>query len=151
MFGGVLLLRSFFCTDSEKLLADFDSKDLSTEESRGRKNQAVSDIRMRFNGETVIHKLRQKELRFDIDTPIRELDFSLGVPVYSWANGCSLGELESFGVPEGDLIRILRMTVQLLKTLRDKVPDPFIADRMHEALVLINRDVVDAQAELEVQ
>ena len=122
-----------------------------TEESRGRKNRPVSDVRMRFHGETVIHKLRQKELRFEIDTPIRELDFSLGAPLFSWASGCSLQELESFGVPEGDLIRILRMTVQLLKTLRDKVPDPFIADRMHEALVLINRDVVDAQAELEVQ
>jgi superfamily II RNA helicase len=124
---------------------------LITEESRSRKNRPVSDIRMRFHGETVIHKLRQKEMRFDIDTPIRELDFSLGAPLYSWASGCSLQELESFGVPEGDLIRILRMTVQLLKTFRDKVPDPFIADRMHEALVLVNRDVVDAQAELEVQ
>ena len=105
---------------------------------------------MRFHGETIIHKLRQKELRFEIDTPIRELDFSLGAPVYSWANGCSLQKLESFGVPEGDLIRILRMTVQLLKTLREKIPDPFIADRMHESLLLINRDVVDAQAKLEV-
>jgi hypothetical protein len=42
------------------------------------------------------------------------------------------------------------MTVQLLRTLRDTIPDPFIADRMHESLLLINRDVVDAQAELEV-
>jgi hypothetical protein len=46
MFGGVLLLRSFFCTDSEKLLADFDSKDLSTEESRGR---AVLEMRDKFH------------------------------------------------------------------------------------------------------
>jgi hypothetical protein len=41
--------------------------------------------------------------------------------------------------------------VQLLRTLRDKIPDPFIADLMHEAFLLINRDVVDAQAELEVR
>jgi hypothetical protein len=42
------------------------------------------------------------------------------------------------------------MTIQLLRTLRDKIPDQFLADRFHEALVLVNRDVVDAQAQLEV-
>ena len=105
---------------------------------------------MRFHGESIIHKLRQKEIHFGIDAPIRELDFSYAAPVLSWASGCSLKELESFGVPEGDLIRLLRMTVQLLRTLRDAISDPFIADRMHESLLLINREVVDAQAELEV-
>ena len=122
-----------------------------TEERRNRKLMQASEIRMKFSGESVIKKLRQKEIRFGVDTSIRELDFSLAAPVYSWANGCSLKELESFGTPEGDLIRLLRMTIQLLRTLRDAIPDPFIADRMHEALLLINRDVVDAQAELEVQ
>jgi superfamily II RNA helicase len=122
-----------------------------TEERRNRQSLSASDIRMRFSGENVIKKLRHKEMRFDVDTPIRELNFALAGPVYSWANGCSLKELESFGVPEGDLIRVLRMAIQLLRTLRDAIPDPFIADRMHEALQLINRDVVDAQAELEVQ
>jgi superfamily II RNA helicase len=68
----------------------------------------------------------------------------------AWANGCSLGELGTFGIPEGDLVRVLRMTIQLLRTLRDKIPDQFLADRFHEALVLVNRDVVDAQAQLEV-
>jgi superfamily II RNA helicase len=122
-----------------------------TEERRNRPRKSASDMRMRFSGETVIRKLRQNEIRFGIDMPIRELDFSLAAPIYSWANGCVLKELESFGVPEGDLIRLLRMTVQLLRTLREKIPDPFISDRMHEALLLVNRDVVDAQAELEVQ
>jgi superfamily II RNA helicase len=104
----------------------------------------------RFYGEKIIRKLRQLEMKFTINQPIRELDFSLAGPVYSWSSGCSLSELESFGVPEGDLVRILRMTIQLLRTLRNNLEDPVIADRMHEALQLINRDVVDAQAELEV-
>jgi superfamily II RNA helicase len=123
---------------------------LITEESRSRKARPVSDIKMRFSAEGVIHRLRNREIKHEIDSPVRELDFSLAAPVFAWANGCSLMELESFGVPEGDLIRILRMTVQLLRTLRDKIPDPYIADRLHESLLLVNRDVVDAQAELEV-
>jgi superfamily II RNA helicase len=123
---------------------------LITEESRRRNAPPASDIKMRFHAETVIHKLRAKEIRHEIDSPIRDCDFSLAAPVFAWANGCTLAELESFGVPEGDLVRVLRMSVQLLRTLRDTIPDPFIADRLHESLLLVNRDVVDAQAELEV-
>jgi superfamily II RNA helicase len=123
---------------------------LITEESRGRRGAAVSAIQLRFDAEKVIHKLRMKEIKHEIIMPIREMDFSLAAPIFAWANGCTLKELADFGVPEGDLVRILRMVVQLLRTLRDKIPDTFLADRFHQALVLINRDVVDAQAQLEV-
>lgn len=122
-----------------------------TEDSRSRKQMALTAVRMRFEAEKVIHKLRSKEIRFRVSQPIRELDFTFAAPVLSWANGCSLQELIAFGAPEGDLIRMLRMTIQLLRTLRDRVPDEFLADRFHEAMQLINRDVVDAQAQLEVR
>jgi superfamily II RNA helicase len=120
-----------------------------TEESK-RKNIPASDIKIKFEAEKVIHKLRMKEIKHEIAMPIREMDFSLAAPVFAWANGCTLKELESFGVPEGDLVRVLRMTIQLLRTLRDKIPDTFLSDRFHDALMLVNRDVVDAQAQLEV-
>jgi len=123
---------------------------LITEERRRKDAPPVSDIRIKFSAENVIHKLRSREIKYGVESPIRECDFSLAAPVLAWANGCTLAELESFGIPEGDLVRILRMTVQLLRTLRDTIPDPFIADRLHDALALVNRDVVDAQAELEV-
>ncbi len=119
-----------------------------TEESR--RNAPLTNVTLKFDAEKVIHKLRTKEIRAGIINSIREMDFSLAAPIYAWSNGCSLKELESFGVPEGDLVRVIRMTVQLLRTLRDKIPDTFLADRFHEALLLVNRDVVDAQAQLEV-
>jgi superfamily II RNA helicase len=122
-----------------------------TEESRRRSREPASAIKFHFPGEGVIRKLRRLEVRHGVAHPIRELDFSLAPPVYSWANGCSLKELESYGIPEGDLVRLMRMTVQLLRTLRDRLDDPVISERMHEGLLLINRDVVDAQAELEVR
>ena len=124
---------------------------LITEEARSRKNAPpVSNIALKFDAEKTIHKLRQKEIKFNISATIREMDFSMAAPVFAWASGCDLTQLAGFGVPEGDLIRILRMTIQLLRTLRDKVPDPEISDRMYCAMELINRDVVDAQAQLEV-
>jgi superfamily II RNA helicase len=124
---------------------------LVTEESRSRKAALKpSTFRLHFDAEKVIHKLRTKEIKHHIAAPIREMDLSLAAPIYAWASGCSLGELLAFGMPEGDLVRLLRMTIQLLRTLRDRVPDPLIAERMHQALELINRDVVDAQVEMEV-
>jgi superfamily II RNA helicase len=122
---------------------------LVTEESR-RRNVMPTTVRLRFDAEKVIHRLRSKEIRHNIASPIREMDLSLAAPIYAWASGCSLKELLAFGMPEGDVVRLLRMTIQLLRTLRDRIPDPVIAERMHEALVLVNRDVVDAQAQLEV-
>lgn len=119
-------------------------------EERSKKGVVLSPISFQFHGEKVIHRLRNLEIKFNILHPIRELNLGLASPVYAWARGCSLAELESFGVPEGDLVRVLRMTIQLLRTLRNQLRDEVIADRMHEALRLLNRDVVDAQAELEV-
>jgi superfamily II RNA helicase len=120
-----------------------------TEESR-RKLAPPTNVRLKFEAEKVIHRLRAREIRYRITTPIRELDFLLAAPVYAWASGCSLKELLGFGLPEGDLVRLLRMTIQLLRTLRDRIPDPVVAERMHDALMLINREVIDARAELEV-
>jgi superfamily II RNA helicase len=116
-----------------------------------RRKDAVVGVRMRFHGENVIHKLRKKEISFGIKQTIRELDFSLAAPVYAWATGCSLAELEGFGVPEGDLVRVLRMSIQLMRTLHDRLEDPVISERMKAALLLVNRSIVDAQAELEVR
>lgn len=126
---------------------------LVTEQSR--RSSAAGEgaaLAMRFSNDAdkVIHDLRRKERRHDIAAPIAEMDFSLAGAVLAWAEGCALNDLLSYGFPEGDLVRSLRMTVQLLRTLRDTVPDPVVADRMHDALKLINRDVVDAQAQLRV-
>jgi superfamily II RNA helicase len=123
---------------------------LITEEARSRKVPPLTNVALKFEAQKTIHKLRQKEIKYNIANPIREMDFSMAAPVFAWASGCDLKQLAGFGVPEGDLIRILRMTVQLLRTLRDRIADPEISDKMHNALEMVNRDVVDAQTELNV-
>ena len=123
---------------------------LITEEARSRRAVPVTNVSLRFEAQKTIHKLRSKEIKYNIANPIREMDFSMAAPVFAWAGGCDLKELAGFGIPEGDLIRVLRMTIQLMRTLRDRIPDPEIRDRMHQALLLVNRGVVDAQAQLEV-
>lgn len=121
---------------------------LITEERK--KKLKLSDMTFNFHGKKVIRKLRQMEIKYNINQPIREMNFSCAVPVFLWANGGTLAELEAIGVSEGDIIRLLRMVIQLLRTLRQHLEDPVISERMHEAIQMINRGVVDAQAELEV-
>jgi superfamily II RNA helicase len=123
--------------------------DTSSRSRRGVEGSAVT-FHLSAPAEKVIHELRRREVRHSIATPVRELDFGYAGPMLAWAGGCSLNDLLSYGVPEGDLVRAMRMTVQILRTLRDAIPDQLIADRMHEAVGLVNRDVVDAQAELQV-
>jgi superfamily II RNA helicase len=118
-------------------------------EERSSKRKPVSNLKFKFGAEKVLKKLRRSELKHNVMNPIRELDLSLAAPVWAWASGCALKDLESFGMPEGDLVRLLRMTIQLLRTLRDAIDDPVTEEKMHQALLLVNRDVVDAQAELE--
>lgn len=111
----------------------------------GRKN------RPKLYGDEVILRLRKKEMGCNIENPIRMLDFSLSEPIYKWASGGELKDLEGYEVPEGDIIRVLRMTIQLLRNLKNNLEDPIVSEKMREAIKLINRGVVDAQAQLEVK
>jgi len=120
-----------------------------TEERK--RNLQASDMSFSFSGANVIRKLRGVEIKHGVDDPVRELDFALAAPTIAWANGCTLAELESYGVPEGDMVRLFRMVIQVLRVLRERLEDPVIAEKMQAALKLMNRDVVDAQAELEVR
>ena len=58
-----------------------------TEESRRARAMQPSSVRLKFDAERVIHRLRTKEIRHQIAMPIREMDFSLAAPVYAWAIG----------------------------------------------------------------
>jgi superfamily II RNA helicase len=102
-------------------------------------------------GDKVIRELIGKEIKYGVDQPIKVLDFALSDPVKKWASGGELKDLEGYNVPEGDIIRVLRMVIQLLRTLRQNIEDPIIKEKMNEAIGLINRGVVDAQAQLEVK
>jgi superfamily II RNA helicase len=100
------------------------------------------------DGEKIIHKLREKELKFGIKNPINPLDFSYTAITYSWVIGCDLKKIGTFGVPEGDIIRHFRMIIQLLRTIKMQIDDPVTIENLNSAIRLLNRGAVDAEAEL---
>jgi ATP-dependent RNA helicase HelY len=87
-----------------------------------------------------------------IRDPLRPPDFGIAGPVQRWAEGESLDRvLAHTTLAAGDLVRVLRMTIQLLRQAAHAVPpgDPCIPV-LHEAHERIDRDVVDARRQLEL-
>lgn len=69
-----------------------------------------------------------------------------------WAEGERFEVLESMcTMAPGDLVRIFRMTIQLLRQRFHAIPrgDP-IQEVLKEAIARIDRDVVDAKRQLEL-
>ena len=84
--------------------------------------------------------------------PTRGPDFGLTAPVERWAQGGTLDEmLDRTTLAAGDLVRVLRMTIQLLRQAAHALPtgDPTIGV-LHEARARLDRDVVDARRQLEL-
>jgi superfamily II RNA helicase len=97
-------------------------------------------------------KVRDAERARGIVDPIRLPDpLVLGL-AQAWAEGEDFAVLESMcSLAAGDLVRIFRMTVQMLRQILHAVPhgDPVQAV-VSEAVTRIDRDVVDAKRQLEL-
>jgi len=70
--------------------------------------------------------------------------------VHDWCRGVSFADMrENTTAPPGDLVRVMRLTVQLLRQLRGALPRQApvikVIDRARD---LLNRDEVDAARQL---
>ncbi|MFV1958995.1 MAG: DEAD/DEAH box helicase [Planctomycetota bacterium] len=82
----------------------------------------------------------------------RPPDFAIAGPAELWAEGKDFERmLGKTSLAPGDLVRVFRMTVQLLRQLRHALSaeDP-VTEVLHEAQDRIARDVVDARRQLEL-
>lgn len=105
---------------------------------------------------TVTRALRSafgQEARFGIEPGMKRLDWALTPAVIAWYGGGSLDEVEEVvDTPLGDVCRVFRMAIQLLRNLKRAIDDPGwdLSDRLEEALVTMNRDEIDARRQLEL-
>ncbi len=100
--------------------------------------------------ERVVEKLIEKERALGIPASVRPLDLRLGSAVAAWCRGEGFEELrEHTTVPPGDLVRLMRLTVQLLRQLRGALPrGSALVATLDRARDLLNRDEVDAARQL---
>lgn len=97
-----------------------------------------------------LSRIHQAELRFHIHPKTKTPFFHLSHAVEAWMARCPFEKLTRYcDADEGEIVRYLRMTIQLLRQLSE-IPqgDLTLRGNAKKALERINRDVVDAEAQL---
>jgi superfamily II RNA helicase len=101
---------------------------------------------------TAVRRFIHIELEHGVKTPIKEPDWGIAAAVDCWSRGGSIEDLERLARTDaGDVVRTLRMAIQMMRQVRmvlGKKQD--LGHRLDEAIVAINRDVVDAKRQFEL-
>jgi superfamily II RNA helicase len=92
------------------------------------------------------------ELRAGFEQPIKQPSYAIAAATDAWSRGASVEKVEYLaGQDGGDFVRTMRMAVQMMRQLRSALGrDYALYNRLGEAGVSINRDVVDAKRQFEL-
>jgi superfamily II RNA helicase len=84
--------------------------------------------------------------------PIKEPEWGIAAAVDAWSRGGTVEDLERLAHSDaGDVVRTLRMAIQMMRQVRMQVGKrEQLGARLEEAIVAINRDVVDAKRQFEL-
>ncbi len=100
-------------------------------------------------GREVCAGIHDAEKEYGIRPLSKQFEFHLSVSLLDWMNGRPFSEVVSeSGVDEGEFIRYLRMTVQVLRELSASSISKPLKQSVREAIERINRDDVDAESQL---
>jgi len=107
---------------------------------------------LRRSVSAVVREVNGLEARLGIDPPVKRPDWGLTPVVLRWYEGAELEELEELGgSASGDICRVFRMTVQLMRNVRRALgPDSDLSDVLQDAITALNRDEIDARKQLEL-
>ncbi len=105
--------------------------------------QAVTEAVRRFVAIETLHGIAQ---------PIKEPDWGIAAAIDSWSRGGSVEDLERLAHSDaGDVVRTLRMAIQMMRQVRQSIGGRSnLTARLEEAIVAVNRDVVDAKRQFEL-
>ena len=107
---------------------------------------------LRKQVDEILSGLVRSELRLGIPQPLKVADWGLTPAVLAWCEGASMRDLESITeVLPGDVVRTLRMSLQFVRQVRRAIdPKWDLVDTLDNALAMVNRDEMDARAQLEL-
>lgn len=120
-----------------------------------RKNQILPHVSKNANKikracEEIYAEIKKKEIRHRIYSFSKQPYFHLSNSTEAWLRGTNFAKtLQTTDTDEGELIRYFRMSIQILREMREiKVASPLLKERLSETIRVINRDVVDAEKQL---
>ncbi|MBF0409392.1 MAG: DEAD/DEAH box helicase [Candidatus Riflebacteria bacterium] len=74
---------------------------------------------------------------------LKPLDLTFSMVMYQWSIGDPFDVIMTMtSIPEGDLIRLFRQAIDLLRQIRDAVDENSLRDKLSECVDHINRDIV---------
>ncbi|MFK7741612.1 MAG: hypothetical protein AB8H80_14935 [Planctomycetota bacterium] len=99
-----------------------------------------------------VQRFRTVEMQQGIANPIKEPDWGISGAVETWSRGGTVEDLERLASRDaGDVVRTLRMAIQMMRQVAQQAgKGESLAARLEEAIVSINRDVVDAKRQFEL-
>jgi superfamily II RNA helicase len=99
-----------------------------------------------------VHDLRMRAGEHQLMSSVKPPDWGLTAAVDAWMQDATFEAIEELTeATPGDIVRNLRMAVQLMRQVRRAIdPSWDLRDRLGECIEIINRDVVDARAQLEL-
>ena len=125
-------------------------------EERRRGEQAFVPAKLHGNVRAAVQReigaLRMQAGEYQLMASIKPPDWGLTAVVLAWMRGASFAELEELtDITAGDIVRHLRMAVQLMRQVRRAVdPEWDLRQRLAEVMEALTRDEVDARAQLEL-
>ena len=107
---------------------------------------------LRKQVDLILRSLVQSELHFGIPEPMKVADWGLTPAVLAWCEGAGVQDLADVTeVLPGDVVRTLRMSLQFVRQVRRAIdPSWDLTETLDNAMALVNRDEMDARAQLEL-
>jgi len=106
----------------------------------------------RADAERVVDRIAEREHALGIHPQTRRLDFKVGSVIHAWWEGATFDEIALLtNASHGDLVRTLRLVLQLLKQMRKVFAhDAGLRAQLERIHERINREEIDAQRQLEL-
>ena len=156
IYGYELILSELY---AEKILEQLDEFGLGVLSCAAvfepRKNQRPPSIsknsrKIRTLCEEIYVRIKHKEQRYKIYPFSKPAYFHLSNGVEAWLRGTNFAKTLQFtDTDEGEVVRYFRMSVQVLREIKDaRVSSHILREKIKETIRVINRDVVDAEKQL---
>jgi len=112
--------------------------------------QILGDYRRRV--EQTVFSAIELEKSLGIRSTVKKPSFKAAAVIAGWCRGLSFTDLEDYtNATKGDLVRALRLTVQLLRQIKKAMPpNPVLSRKLSTCIEILNRDAVDALRQLQV-
>jgi superfamily II RNA helicase len=99
--------------------------------------------------EKVIHRVNRMERAAGMKDLSKHCAFHLSPAMEAWIKGAPFRDiLKHTNSDEGEIVRYLRMTIQVLREIAETPVTDELRSRIYQLISAINRDVVDSEKQL---